>query len=61
MFWVRKKKVNTCIYLWTLVKSVYQKIYISQPTHMLWVLKRNNVKTDGEANIYNFMLKNLFI
>ena len=56
----------------TLVKSGYPKtnFLISQPKHMLWVLKRTvamrrffwapktYVKTDGQENIYNFMLKN---
>ena len=45
-----------------LVKSAYQKInfLISQPKHMLWVLKRmvSYVQTDGLENFYNFMLKN---
>ena len=45
-----------------LVKSAYQKInfLISQPKHMLWVLKRmvSYVQTDGLENIYNLMLKN---
>ena len=58
-----------------LVKSAYQKynFIVSQPKHMLWVLKRTvsmkrflwapktYVKTDGKDNIYNFMLKILFI
>ena len=52
------------------VKSVYQKniFLISQPKHMLWVLKKpshwdssfkrpKHVKTDGLENIYNFTLK----
>ena len=57
-----------------LVKSAYQKInfLISQPKHMLWVLKRTvsmrqffwapitYVQTDGLENIYNFML-NFFV
>ena len=57
-------------------KSAYPKNYflISQPKHMLWVLKRTfsmrqffwapktYVQTDGLENIYNFMFKNfLFI
>ena len=49
----------------TLVKSAYQKnnFLISQPKHMLWVLKRavsmrTYVKTDGQENIFKFMLKN---
>ena len=54
-----------------LVKSAYQKInfLISQPKHILWVLKRTlsmrrffwalitYVHTDDLENIYNFMLK----
>ena len=52
------------------VKSAYQKsnFLISQPKHMLWVLKRTismrqfflapktYVQTDGLENIYNFKL-----
>ena len=55
-----------------LVKNVYQKInfLISQPKHMLWVLKRTvsmrrffgapitYFQTDGLEIIYNFTLKN---
>ena len=55
----------------SLVKSAYQKItfLISQPKHVLWVLKRtfsmrrffrapnSYVQTDGLENIYNFTLK----
>ena len=46
------------MYIRTLVKSAYQKnnFLISQPKHMLWVLK-TYVKTDGHENIYNFTLK----
>ena len=56
----------------SLVKSMYQKFdfLIYQPKHMLLVLKRNVslrwlflahktcAKTDGQGNIYTFMLKN---
>ena len=55
----------------TLIESAYWKtnFLISQPKHMLWVLKRTvsfwrffkvsktYVKTDGYENIYNFTLK----
>ena len=53
------------LYYWPLVKTkrVYQKIIflISQPKHMLWVLKRTvspktYVQTDRLENIYNFTL-----
>ena len=58
-----------------LVKSVYHKInfLISQPKHMLWVLKRTismrrffwapktYFQTDGLENIYNFRSKFVFI
>ena len=53
-----------------LVKSAYQKIYlISQPKHMLWLLKRTvsmrqffwvpntYVNTDGQENIHSFTKK----
>ena len=45
----------------TLVKSAYQKnnYRISQPKHMLWVLKRTYVKMDGQENINNFTLKKM--
>ena len=47
-----RKRVNGCL-LWTLVKSAYQKIYflISQPKHMLWVLKRNETVLLSTQNI----------
>ena len=66
---------------WLYVKSVYQKkkkqkifwFFISQPKHMLRVLKltvslrrffwapKKYVKPDGLENIYNYMFKMLFI
>ena len=62
-----------CSCIRPLVKSVYKKnnFLISQPKHMLWVLKRTvsmrrfflapkiYVQIDGLENINNFTLKNI--
>ena len=65
---------NTWLYIEAFsYECIPKNNFISQPKHMLWVLKRtvsmrwgflstqNDAKTDGQENIYNFMLKNFLL